>query len=72
MPHLLLGRVEFTGGGSVFKTILILILIAILAALGAAAALFIIGRIIVVLVNIAIVIAAFMGIVFLIRKLRAG
>jgi len=53
------------------KTILILIFIAILAALGAAAALRIISWFIGALVNIAIVVAAFMGIVFLVRKLRA-
>jgi hypothetical protein len=54
------------------KTILILILIAVLAALGAAAALRIITWAIGAVVNIAILVAAFMGIMFLIRKLRAG
>jgi hypothetical protein len=54
------------------KSILILILIAVLAAIGAAAALRILSWIIGAVVNIAIVVAAFMGIVFLIRKLRAG
>jgi len=54
------------------KSILILILIAILAAFGAFAAIRIISRLIVMLFNVAILVAAFMGIVFLIRKLRAG
>ena len=58
------------------KSILILILIAVLAAFGAAAALRVIlwsiGLLIKIVFNIAIVIAAFMGIMFLIRKLRAG
>jgi len=54
------------------KTIFILILIAVLAALGAAAALRIISWVIGAFVNIAIMVAAFMGIMFLIRKLRAG
>ena len=54
------------------KTILILIIIAVLAAFGAVAAIRILSRLIVMLFNAAIVVAAFMGIVFLIRKLRAG
>ena len=54
------------------KTILILILIAVLAAVGAAAAIKIVSWFIGAIVNIAIVVAAFIGIVFLIRKLRAG
>jgi hypothetical protein len=57
---------------SMLKTIFILILIAILAAFGAAAAFKILSWLIGALVNIAIVVAAFMGIMFLIRKLRAG
>lgn len=52
------------------RTIFILILIAILAAFGAAAAITILSWIIRVLINVAIVILAFMGIMFLIRKLR--
>ncbi len=58
------------------KSILILIFIAILAAIGAAAALKIvfwsIGILLKVAFNLAIVVAAFMGVMFLIRKLRAG
>lgn len=54
------------------KTILILILIAVLAAIGAAAAIKIVSWFIGAIVNIAIVVAAFIGIIFLIRKLRAG
>ena len=54
------------------KTILILIFIAVLAAVGAAAAIKIVSWFIGAIVNIAIVVAAFIGIVFLIRKLRAG
>jgi len=54
------------------KSILILVLIAILAAFGAAAALRIISWVIGAVVNIAIVVAAFLGIMFLIRKLKAG
>lgn len=52
------------------KSILILILIAVLAALGAAAALHLISWVVGVFVNIAIVVAAFMGVMFLVRKLR--
>jgi len=54
------------------KGILILIVIAVLAALGLAAALRIVWWFIGALVNIAIVIAALLGIMFLIRKLRSG
>lgn len=54
------------------KSIIILILIAVLAAIGAAAALRIISWFIGAIINIVIVVAAFLGIVFLIRKLRAG
>ena len=54
------------------RSIVLLILIAVLAALGAAAALKLISWFIGVFVNIAIVVAAFMGIMFLIRKLRSG
>ena len=53
------------------RVIFILILIAVLAAFGAIAALRIISWFIRATVNIAIVIAAFLGIIFLIRKLRA-
>ena len=52
------------------RTIFILILIAVLAAFGAIAAFRIISWFIGALVNIAIVVVAFMGIMFLIRKLR--
>ena len=54
-----------------FKNILILILIVILAALGAAAALRIIFWSIRMVFSLALVIAAFAGILYLIRKLRA-
>lgn len=57
-----------------FKNIFILILIIILAVLGAAAALKIvlwsIGMLFTVALNLILVIAAFMGVMFLIRKLR--
>lgn len=53
------------------KSIFLLILIAILAAFGAVAALKIISWLIGVFVNVAIVVLAILGIMFLIRKLRA-
>lgn len=52
------------------RSLFILILIAVLAAIGAAAALKIISWFIGAIVNIAIVVAAIMGIVFLIKKLN--
>ena len=52
------------------KTIFILILIAILAAFGAAAAIKVLSWILGVLINVAIVVLAFLGIMFLIRKLK--
>ena len=52
------------------RTIFILILIAILAAFGAVAAIKVISWILGVLVNVAIIVLAFLGIMFLIRKLR--
>jgi hypothetical protein len=61
---------------SMLKGILILILIAILVAIGASVALQVIFWSMRVLFrvafNLVIVVAAFMGIMFLIRKLRAG
>ncbi len=54
-----------------FKNLFILILIVILAALGAAAALRIIFWSIRFVFNLAFVVAAIVGILFLIRKLRA-
>jgi len=57
-----------------FKNIFILILIIVLVALGAAAALQIVlwsvGMLLRVAFNLIFVIAAFMGVMFLIRKLR--
>ena len=54
------------------KSIFLLVLIAVLAAIGAAAALRILAWFIGAIVNIAIVVAAFLGVIYLIRKLRAG
>ena len=51
------------------KSIFILIIIVVLAALGMAAALKLLSWLIGVVINIAIVIAAFMGIMYLLRKL---
>ncbi len=53
-----------------FKNIFILILIVIIAALGAAAALRVIFWSLRFVFNLALVIAAFVGILFLVRKLR--
>ena len=53
------------------KSIFILILIVILAALGMAAAFRLLSWIIGVAINIAIVVLAFMGIMYLYRKLRS-
>lgn len=52
------------------KTLLILILIAILAAFGATAAIWLLSRVIGMLINISIVVLAVIGIMFLIRKLK--
>ncbi len=52
------------------RSLFILILIAVLAAIGAAAALKLISWFIGAIVNIAIVVAAIMGIIFLIKKLN--
>jgi len=54
------------------KSIFILIIIVVLAALGMAAAFRLLSWLIGVVINIAIVIAAFMGIMYLLRKLRSG
>lgn len=54
------------------KSIFILILIVVLAALGMAAALRLLSWLIGVIINVAIVVAAFMGIMYLVRKLRSG
>ena len=72
MLHFYLAMLKFTEVLPMLKGILILVLIAVLAAIGAVAALRIISWFIGVFVNIAIVVAAFIGIMFLIRKLRAG
>ena len=54
-----------------FRNLFILILIIILAALGAAAALRIILWSFRMIFNLALVVAAFVGVMYLIRKLRA-
>ncbi len=53
------------------KTIFILILIVILAAFGAAAAIKLLSWVLGMLINAAIVVLAFIGIMFLIRKLKS-
>ena len=67
---------QFTEVVSMLKTLLILIAIAVLAALGASVAIRVIfwsiGLLVRIAFNVAIAVAAFMGIMFLIRKLRAG
>ncbi len=59
-----------------FKNMLILILIAILVALGAAAAIRVvfwsIGMFFKIVFDLALVVAAFIGVMYLLRKLRAG
>ena len=54
-----------------FKNLLILILIAILAVIGIGAALKLLSWLIGVIVNIGVVVLAILGIVFLVKKLRS-
>jgi hypothetical protein len=54
------------------KNIFILILIVILAAFGMAAAFRLLSWLIGMIINIAIVVVVFLGVMYLIRKLRSG
>jgi len=54
------------------KNIFILILIVVLAAFGMAVAFRLLSWLIGVIINIAIIVAVFLGIMYLIRKLRSG